>query len=159
MCIRDRVSTQSTWGRRVLLDVRNSESVVLPPGSPGYNFANGHADLETLNQKRPAKEKRNNNQSRGANGNNAKRKKDSRVKAKVDQQHDNDLHDFDDMAQATDSVLLQDAEAMRNFDTSDLSGDDPCTELDEELDDFKDCLLYTSPSPRDGLLSRMPSSA
>ena len=30
-------------------------------------------------------------------------------------------------------------------------------------DDFKDqpkvCLLYTSPSPRDGLLSRMPSSA
>ena len=26
-------------------------------------------------------------------------------------------------------------------------------------DQFKDCLLYTSPSPRDGLLSRMPSSA
>ena len=24
---------------------------------------------------------------------------------------------------------------------------------------YKDCLLYTSPSPRDGLLSRMPSSA
>ena len=24
---------------------------------------------------------------------------------------------------------------------------------------FMDCLLYTSPSPRDGLLSRMPSSA
>ena len=24
---------------------------------------------------------------------------------------------------------------------------------------FKFCLLYTSPSPRDGLLSRMPSSA
>ena len=24
---------------------------------------------------------------------------------------------------------------------------------------FFDCLLYTSPSPRDGLLSRMPSSA
>ena len=24
---------------------------------------------------------------------------------------------------------------------------------------FLDCLLYTSPSPRDGLLSRMPSSA
>ena len=33
----------------------------------------------------------------------------------------------------------------------------------KELDDFTtqkiDCLLYTSPSPRDGLLSRMPSSA
>ena len=25
--------------------------------------------------------------------------------------------------------------------------------------DVKTCLLYTSPSPRDGLLSRMPSSA
>ena len=24
---------------------------------------------------------------------------------------------------------------------------------------YNDCLLYTSPSPRDGLLSRMPSSA
>ena len=30
----------------------------------------------------------------------------------------------------------------------------------EDLDDlFSACLLYTSPSPRDGLLSRMPSSA
>ena len=33
--------------------------------------------------------------------------------------------------------------------------------LDEDFskDEFYDCLLYTSPSPRDGLLSRMPSSA
>ena len=28
-----------------------------------------------------------------------------------------------------------------------------------KIDRSKDCLLYTSPSPRDGLLSRMPSSA
>ena len=28
-----------------------------------------------------------------------------------------------------------------------------------EVDDFDICLLYTSPSPRDTLLSRMPSSA
>ena len=28
-----------------------------------------------------------------------------------------------------------------------------------ELAQESDCLLYTSPSPRDGLLSRMPSSA
>ena len=27
------------------------------------------------------------------------------------------------------------------------------------MEDYKICLLYTSPSPRDGLLSRMPSSA
>ena len=29
----------------------------------------------------------------------------------------------------------------------------------EVLGETKGCLLYTSPSPRDGLLSRMPSSA
>ena len=29
----------------------------------------------------------------------------------------------------------------------------------EELEFYGDCLLYTSPRPRDGLLSRMPSSA
>ena len=28
-----------------------------------------------------------------------------------------------------------------------------------DYDLVRDCLLYTSPSPRDGLLSRMPSSA
>ena len=27
------------------------------------------------------------------------------------------------------------------------------------IDRYENCLLYTSPSPRDGLLSRMPSSA
>ena len=29
----------------------------------------------------------------------------------------------------------------------------------EKIQEVNDCLLYTSPSPRDGLLSRMPSSA
>ena len=45
---------------------------------------------------------------------------------------------------------------------------DHTAHLDEILNEFPDakyigyenfCLLYTSPSPRDGLLSRMPSSA
>ena len=31
--------------------------------------------------------------------------------------------------------------------------------LEAGADDYMVCLLYTSPSPRDGLLSRMPSSA
>ena len=31
--------------------------------------------------------------------------------------------------------------------------------LKKQMRTSKDCLLYTSPSPRDGLLSRMPSSA
>ena len=29
----------------------------------------------------------------------------------------------------------------------------------EDIDELKDCLLYTSPSPRDRTRSRMPSSA
>ena len=41
---------------------------------------------------------------------------------------------------------------------------DPCPATEQPLkvlskDYKKICLLYTSPSPRDGLLSRMPSSA
>ena len=34
-----------------------------------------------------------------------------------------------------------------------------CTDGTVNNDDVTGCLLYTSPSPRDGLLSRMPSSA
>ena len=31
--------------------------------------------------------------------------------------------------------------------------------MPRKINNYKSCLLYTSPSPRDGLLSRMPSSA
>ena len=34
-----------------------------------------------------------------------------------------------------------------------------CLYAGKSLEEYLDCLLYTSPSPRDGLLSRMPSSA
>ena len=33
------------------------------------------------------------------------------------------------------------------------------TKMLKHMDKLEACLLYTSPSPRDGLLSRMPSSA
>ena len=35
----------------------------------------------------------------------------------------------------------------------------PVLEMKHPADNKWSCLLYTSPSPRDGLLSRMPSSA
>ena len=41
-------------------------------------------------------------------------------------------------------------------------GDMAVRELSKKFDNYSPnnfCLLYTSPSPRDGLLSRMPSSA
>ena len=40
-----------------------------------------------------------------------------------------------------------------------VEGMKPYTALQLEGRDIYICLLYTSPSPRDGLLSRMPSSA
>ena len=42
--------------------------------------------------------------------------------------------------------ILRDANDFKNL-----------TESEQHI--FTSCLLYTSPSPRDGLLSRMPSSA
>ena len=44
---------------------------------------------------------------------------------------------------------------------SNLQNNDRCLLISENRPEWliSDCLLYTSPSPRDGLLSRMPSSA
>ena len=36
---------------------------------------------------------------------------------------------------------------------------DDISAIAHDTEHFSSCLLYTSPSPRDGLLSRMPSSA
>ena len=43
-----------------------------------------------------------------------------------------------------------------SVDDIDICVDDKAQQI---YDMSKHCLLYTSPSPRDGLLSRMPSSA
>ena len=50
------------------------------------------------------------------------------------------------------------------YDICEEFGWDQTTEFEYEMSDdgsihFKPCLLYTSPSPRDSNLSRMPSSA
>ena len=39
------------------------------------------------------------------------------------------------------------------------AGDGDSADIGWNFEKFLVCLLYTSPSPRDGLLSRMPSSA
>ena len=49
-----------------------------------------------------------------------------------------------------------------NFQTAEKALTDFCGPMDGEFRNLLVdiiCLLYTSPSPRDGLLSRMPSSA
>ena len=57
-------------------------------------------------------------------------------------------------AQALDRQLMWLAtEILGHEDDCEIIISDDCST------DNTDCLLYTSPSPRDGLLSRMPSSA
>ena len=50
-----------------------------------------------------------------------------------------------------DGVLSDDIERLIN--------DDSVSVVAQLIGGIEPCLLYTSPSPRDGLLSRMPSSA
>ena len=47
--------------------------------------------------------------------------------------------------------LMRESMVRRHVDTN--------ASVDDVMAVFVDCLLYTSPNPRDGLLSRMPSSA
>ena len=59
---------------------------------------------------------------------------------------------------------VQDIADLYKLSKSDLTdlekfGDKSAENLIKAIDASKSCLLYTSPSPRDGLLSRMPSSA
>ena len=52
-------------------------------------------------------------------------------------------------------ININDAE----FKNWELTGGGSSGQSFVQLNDANACLLYTSPSPRDGLLSRMPSSA
>ena len=56
---------------------------------------------------------------------------------------------------------LRDQQQFQNLETAHQSRPEQRKERGKtpEKNENTDCLLYTSPSPRDGLLSRMPSSA
>ena len=56
-------------------------------------------------------------------------------------------------------TLLRDLPGQGVAVKCDLATADVSTVFSEAIADTGGCLLYTSPSPRDGLLSRMPSSA
>ena len=51
------------------------------------------------------------------------------------------------------------AEPTKGYFTMDAMGCMLLKECTKDVEKITSCLLYTSPSPRDGLLSRMPSSA
>ena len=54
---------------------------------------------------------------------------------------------------------VQNVKNISQFEDKSLLIVDDDNPFRERLARAMDCLLYTSPSPRDGLLSRMPSSA
>ena len=60
-----------------------------------------------------------------------------------------------DFAAAKARAKAEKKDLLVDFTGSDWCG--WCIKLDNEV--FSNCLLYTSPSPRDATLSRMPSSA
>ena len=56
-------------------------------------------------------------------------------------------------------VLAETAVATAEGNVIALASITPSARAEELAAQYRICLLYTSPSPRDGLLSRMPSSA
>ena len=65
---------------------------------------------------------------------------------------DQDRKDREELIHKTKSAWLQTLTGL------DHEEDDPGTSWNKDSRD-RDCLLYTSPSPRDRYISRMPSSA
>ena len=76
-----------------------------------------------------------------------------------------DQYILDTISTTIDSKLSYINKRITNFildndAIKDIAVTDGCdNDLFDEEDTYQGCLLYTSPSPRDGLLSRMPSSA
>ena len=71
--------------------------------------------------------------------------------------HINSLPDSRSIAIARLHGIDITGQRARQFQASDLKNFDLILAMD--ADNYNDCLLYTSPSPRDATLSRMPSSA
>ena len=59
------------------------------------------------------------------------------------------------MSEVRNMMLEDSKDLLDNVEVSTVAQE--CVKLKNKEDEI--CLLYTSPSPRDGLLSRMPSSA
>ena len=71
-----------------------------------------------------------------------------------------DLYSEGNLRPSTDEIAERAGISPRSLfryfeDSDDLAGE----AVSRQLERVMPCLLYTSPSPRDGLLSRMPSSA
>ena len=63
------------------------------------------------------------------------------------------------VANAFSSAIAYTWSAIQTFTSGIKTNDIFCETVGANVATLYSCLLYTSPSPRDGLLSRMPSSA
>ena len=67
--------------------------------------------------------------------------------------------DFLDSHLEYEEWVMEHVEAAQDAQDDEDDDDDVDVESEDEGYNSDDCLLYTSPSPRDATLSRMPSSA
>ena len=76
-------------------------------------------------------------------------------------QTNDNIIDRDQLQEAYIESIIDgmDHKTMYQFVYDSLNGNLDDYTVEELITEVEDCLLYTSPSPRDGLLSRMPSSA
>ena len=75
---------------------------------------------------------------------------------------DDKYSDYDIILPSLDKINIRTTKQAKDIRKAKLEAQDPPIKVpDKELKNhvIYSCLLYTSPSPRDGLLSRMPSSA
>ena len=70
-----------------------------------------------------------------------------------------DRHKHDRSKYHLHQTMITSANIVGLFQQHNVSTDVTYVSIDLDTADIWICLLYTSPSPRDGLLSRMPSSA
>ena len=74
-------------------------------------------------------------------------------------QEANELEKIENDIKNFDSLLINNLEIKNFIHNPTQSKDNQNNVLNLLAEKLNFCLLYTSPSPRDGLLSRMPSSA
>ena len=84
---------------------------------------------------------------------------DRQVQPRVDTDTDNADYEFYDILPSQEMATIPDEDIaeVSNGAIGDINAFEPDVVVTQPQD--SSCLLYTSPSPRDGLLSRMPSSA
>ena len=83
----------------------------------------------------------------------------AKAKAELDQAKEKAADPASDKKPESISDAIETSEQAVTADEAVAIAEAAYSQSQAKLNEVRNCLLYTSPSPRDGLLSRMPSSA